>query len=59
MIRLQDDIIVWQIIAINSSIAIDLPYSRKYLLDKSFIKHSYLCVAEIFGGIFLQYKWYM
>ena len=28
-----------------------IPYTTKFSLDKNFAKHSYLCVAEIFGGI--------
>ena len=28
-----------------------IPYSRKFSLDKNFTKSSYLCIAEIFNGI--------
>ena len=28
-----------------------IPYTTKFSLDKNFAKLSYLCIAEIFGGI--------
>ena len=32
-------------------IRIQIPYTTKFSLDKNFTKPSYLCIAEIFGGI--------